>query len=91
MGLNGMNKAKSKSQWITDRARVDAYMAVMIGHVVGADHEQFVGQHRMSRLAEYAELALDAIREVDKQIVIEREYEAEGELESIRWRSRHLP
>jgi hypothetical protein len=86
-----MNKAKSKSQWITSHARVDAYMTVIIGHVVGADHERFVGQHRMSRLAEYAELAIDAIREVDKQIVIEREYESEEELESIRWRSRHLP
>jgi hypothetical protein len=84
-----MNKAKSK--WVTDSDRIDAYMSVMIGNVLGADPNHFFEPRGIILLSEYAELAINAIREVDKQIVIEREYEADGELQSIRWRSRHLP
>ena len=84
-----MNKAKSK--WVTDSDRIDAYMAVMIGNVLGADPNHFFEPRCIILLSEYAELAINAIREVDKQIVIEREYHHDSGVENILWRNRHLP
>jgi hypothetical protein len=93
MEWSGMNKIKlkSESQWITDSGRVDAYMTVMIGNVLGADPNHFFEPRGITLLSEYAELAINAIREVDKQIVIEREYNHDSGIENILWRNRYLP